>query len=114
MNPFENDSKVTRTDMDDDMENVLNRMKDSVARSNQYSEANQVIGAETMTDLNEQREVLTNIQQNLHETDTTLGRAKKLTNRIKMRMFGNKILVYCILIMEIIILIGVVYWKFFT
>ncbi|XP_045162032.1 vesicle transport through interaction with t-SNAREs homolog 1B-like [Mercenaria mercenaria] len=92
----------------------LNRASESIARSHQIAAETEEIGTETLVELGRQREVLTRTKDRLHDTDANLGKSRKILKTMAMRMMTNKMILIVIILLELGILGGVVYWKFFS
>lgn len=93
---------------------ALSRGSDSLARTQQIAAETDAIGNDILEDLTDQREQLTRVQTRVHETGATLKRSAKTIRTMGRRVVTNKLILVVIIIIEIAILAGVVYWKFFT
>jgi len=93
---------------------ALSRGSESLARTQQIAAETDAIGNDILEDLTEQREQLTRVQTRVHETDATLKRSAKTIRTMGRRVVTNKLILVVIIILEIAILAGVVYWKFFS
>ena len=69
-------------------------------------------GNEIITDLGSQRESLERTRARLAESDVELGRSRKILRKMYVNVFSNKIILIVIIVIEILILCGVVYWKY--
>lgn len=92
----------------------LNRANESIARSHQIAIETEEIGTETLVELGRQREVLTRTKDRLHDTDSNLGRSRTILKKMAMRVMTDKMILIVIVLIELGILAGVVYWKFFS
>ena len=72
------------------------------------------VGVGIIDDLGTQRESLERTRNRLQETDVELGNSRKILKRMYLNVVSNKIILTGIIIIEICILIGFVYWKFFS
>ena len=50
----------------------------------------------------------------LVETDVELGRSRRILRKMYLNVFTNKIVLILIIVLEICILAGLLYWKFGT
>ena len=72
-----------------------------------YSSGNEIIG-----DLGAQRETLERTRARLIESDLELGRSRRILKKMYLNVFSNKIILIVIIIIEIAILAGVIYYKY--
>ncbi|KAI0210550.1 Vesicle transport through interaction with t-SNAREs 1B [Lamellibrachia satsuma] len=93
---------------------VLSRASESIARSHVVAVETEQIGQDTMDELGQQRETLTRTRDRLVETHYNLSKSRKILNNMARRMVTNKIVLIVIIILELAILAGVIYWKFFS
>ncbi|XP_031567944.1 vesicle transport through interaction with t-SNAREs homolog 1B-like [Actinia tenebrosa] len=91
----------------------LHRATESIARSTRVAVETEQIGGEIIEDLTDQRESLIRTRDRLKETHEDLGRSRRILNSMAIRVATNKLLLLCIIIVELAILGGVVYIKFF-
>lgn len=91
---------------------VLDRTSQSIARSNRVAIETEEIGHEIISEMGQQRESLLRTQTTLHGTDANLIQSRKILKSMYMRVMTNKLILMVIILMEIAILIGIVYWKF--
>ena len=61
-----------------------------------------------------QREALERTRARLIESDVELGRARRIVKKMYLNVFSNRIILIVIILIEVGILCGVVYWKFGT
>lgn len=92
----------------------LNRATESIARSHQVAAETDEIGTEILGELGRQREVLVRTKDRLGDTDAHLGKSRKILKTMAMRVMTNKMILIVIVLLELGILGGVVYWKFFS
>ncbi|XP_062973617.1 vesicle transport through interaction with t-SNAREs homolog 1B [Elgaria multicarinata webbii] len=91
----------------------LNRASQSIERSHQIAAETDQIGTDIIEELGEQREQLERTKGRLVNTSENLSKSRKILRSISRRLMTNKLLLSVIIILEIIILVGVVYYKFF-
>lgn len=92
----------------------LQRTSDSIARSHQIAAETDQIGTDIIDELGEQRETLIRTRERLIETDANLGKSRKILKSMARRVMTNKLILAVIILMELGILAGLVYWKFFS
>ncbi|XP_005106939.1 vesicle transport through interaction with t-SNAREs homolog 1B [Aplysia californica] len=92
----------------------LQRTSDSIARSHQIAAETDQIGVEIIDELGEQRETLIRTRERLVETDANLGQSRKILKSMARRVMTNKLILAVIILMELAILGGLTYWKFFS
>ncbi|CAG0881833.1 unnamed protein product [Darwinula stevensoni] len=93
---------------------ILSRTSESIARSQQVASETEQIGTEVIADLGEQREALLRARNRLRDTDTDLGKTRRILRSMYWNVISNKLFLIVIILMEIFILVGLVYWKFFS
>jgi len=91
---------------------ILARTGDSLSRAQQVAIETDEVGNEIITDLGSQRESLERTRARLAESDVELGRSRKILRKMYVNVFSNKIILIVIIVIEILILCGVVYWKY--
>ena len=69
-------------------------------------------GNEIIGDLGAQRETLERTRARLIESDLELGRSRRILKKMYLNVFSNKIILIVIIIIEIAILGGVIYYKY--
>ena len=69
-------------------------------------------GNEIIHDLGSQRETLERTRARLVETDLELSRSRRILKKMYVNVFSNKIILIVIILIEIGILSGVIYWKY--
>lgn len=89
----------------------LQRASDSIARSQLVAAETDMIGNEIVEELGTQRESLLRTRDRLTETDANLSKSRKILHRISRGVLTNKLLLVIIILIELGILGGVLYWK---
>ena len=74
----------------------------------------EAVGHEIIGDLGAQRETLERTRTRLVETDVELGRSRKILRKMYLNVFSNKIVLILIILIEVCILGGLLYWKYGT
>jgi vesicle transport through interaction with t-SNAREs protein 1 len=92
----------------------LNRATESIARSKQVAAESEAIGTETLEDLVGQREQLLRAADTVKETDDEVSKAKRILISMGKRVITDKLIMFTIILLELGIIGGVVYWKFFS
>jgi vesicle transport through interaction with t-SNAREs protein 1 len=85
---------------------------ESIARSTQIAIETEQIGTSVLSELNGQGEQLRRTNERLDDTNVALSKSRKLLNKLASGIFYNKFLLVVIIILELICLGGVIYWKF--
>ncbi|XP_068219078.1 vesicle transport through interaction with t-SNAREs homolog 1B [Palaemon carinicauda] len=93
---------------------ILERTSESIARSTTIAVETEQVGTEVLGELGAQRETLTRTRDRLIDTDAELSRSKKIIRAMSRNVLYNRILLIIIILLEVGILGGLVYWKFFT
>ncbi|KAK2158012.1 hypothetical protein NP493_1829g00000 [Ridgeia piscesae] len=93
---------------------TLSRASASIARSHVVALETEQVGQETMDELGQQREALTRTRDRLVETHQNLSKSRKILNNMARRVMTNKMVLVVIIIIELAILAGVIYWKFIS
>jgi len=91
---------------------ILDRTGDSLYRAQQVAMETDAVGGEIINDLGTQREALERTRTRLIESDLELGRARRVVKKMYLNVFSNKIILIVIILIEIGILAGVLYWKY--
>lgn len=92
---------------------ILERTSDSIARSSQIAIETEAIGTEVISELNDQRESLLRTKSRLENADEQLDSARMILKKMGRNVIYNKVLLILIIIIEIAILIGISYLRFF-
>ncbi|XP_066973569.1 LOW QUALITY PROTEIN: vesicle transport through interaction with t-SNAREs homolog 1B [Macrobrachium rosenbergii] len=93
---------------------ILERTSESIARSTSIAVETEQVGTEVLGELGTQRETLTRTRDRLVDTDAELSRSRKIIRAMSRNVLYNRILLIIIILLEMGILGGLVYWKFFT
>ncbi|CAJ0940547.1 unnamed protein product [Ranitomeya imitator] len=91
----------------------LNRTTDSIARSHRIAAETDAIGHNIVEELGGQREQLERTKDRLINTGENLSKSRKILRSMSRKIVTNKLLLSIIIILELAILGGVVYVKFF-
>lgn len=91
----------------------LNRASESIERSHRIAAETDQIGTDIIEELGEQREQLERTKSRLVNTTENLSKSRKILRSMSRRITTNKLLLSIIIILELAILGGVVYFKFF-
>ncbi|XP_040266795.1 vesicle transport through interaction with t-SNAREs homolog 1B [Bufo bufo] len=91
----------------------LNRTTDSIARSHCIAAETDAIGQDIVEELGGQREQLERTKDRLINTGENLSKSRKILRSMSRKIVTNKLLLSIIIILEVAILGGVVYFKFF-
>jgi len=91
---------------------ALDRTTQSIVRSQQVAFETEAVGEEIMGDLGTQREVLERTRNRIAETDNEINKSRKILRRLYIGVYHNKILMIIIIIIEVAVLAGLVYYKF--
>ncbi|CAH1790910.1 unnamed protein product [Owenia fusiformis] len=91
----------------------LNRTSQSIGRSHRIAAETDQIGTEIIDELGTQRESLIRTRDRLEDTHENLSRSRRILNTMNRRLITNKLLLIVIILVEIIILGVLIYWKFF-
>ncbi|GFO27430.1 vesicle transport through interaction with t-snares homolog 1b-like [Plakobranchus ocellatus] len=92
----------------------LQRTSESIARSHQIAAETDQIGVEIIDELGQQRETILRTRDRLEETDVNLGRSRGILKSMARRMATDKLILALIILVELAILGGLTYWKFFS
>lgn len=92
----------------------LTRASESIARSQMVAAETDQIGHEIIEELGTQRESLLRTRNRLTETDENLSKSRRILHRISVSVLSNKLLLVIIILIELGILGGVLYWKIST
>nr|XP_028581503.1 LOW QUALITY PROTEIN: vesicle transport through interaction with t-SNAREs homolog 1B [Podarcis muralis] len=92
----------------------LNRATQSIERSHQIAAETDQVGTEIIEVLGEQREQLDRTKGRLVNTNENLSKSRKILRAMSRKVMTNKLLLSFIIILELVILGGVVYYKFFS
>ncbi|GAB0087644.1 vesicle transport v-SNARE 12 [Sergentomyia squamirostris] len=93
---------------------VLERTSASLARSNQVAIETEQIGTEIVSELGEQRESLLRSQRSLQNTNDGLSKSRTVLIAMQRNVLYNKLTLVMIIVLEIFILGGMLFLKFFS
>lgn len=91
---------------------ILARTGESITRAQQVAVETDQVGNEIINDLGSQRETLERTRARLVESDLELSRSRRILKKMYLNVFSNKIILIIIIIIEIGILAGVIYYKY--
>jgi len=91
---------------------ILMRTGDSLGRAQQVAIETEDVGNEIIHDLGSQREALVRTRDRLVETDLEMSRSRKILRKMYANVFSNKIILILIIVIEIGILGGVIYYRY--
>lgn len=92
----------------------LERTSESLARAEAVAIETEEMGTQVLGELGVQRETLERARDRLGDTSEEVNRSKKVLIKIRSNFLCNKLLLIIIIVLEIAILGGLCYWKFFT
>uniref|UniRef100_A0A0K2TPM6 Vesicle transport through interaction with tSNAREs 1B [Heterocephalus glaber] n=1 Tax=Lepeophtheirus salmonis TaxID=72036 RepID=A0A0K2TPM6_LEPSM len=90
----------------------LDRTTQMVLSSTQVALETEAVGEEIINDLGSQRETLQRTRTRLAETEADLSRSRRILRRIYLGVIQNKICLIFLIIIQIVIIIFILYWKF--
>lgn len=93
---------------------MLERTSQSLYRTTQVALESEQIGTGVVQELSQQREVLVRTRDRLAETDQELSRSRRILRSMSRVALTNKLVLIVIIILELGILAGLVYYKFFS
>ncbi|XP_064481324.1 vesicle transport through interaction with t-SNAREs homolog 1B-like [Ornithodoros turicata] len=93
------------------MNDTIQRTTDSVGRSIQVASETDQIGVAVGEELRSQRETLVRAKERLEEVDGNLTTSRKIIRTMYRRVITNKMILIVIIILELAILGGLLYWK---
>ena len=82
-----------------------------IGRSTQIATESEEIGDAIVSDLGLQRDALERSRARLQETNAELSRGRRILVRLKVSTIYNKIVLIFIIIIELLIIAALVYWK---
>jgi len=91
---------------------ALERTSQSLQRSHQVALETEAVGEATLADLGSQRETLERSQARMQETHIEIGRSEAVLRRIHCGAMQNKAILIAIIALEVLILLGLIYWKY--
>lgn len=95
------------------MNETIDRTTDTVYRTQQIAAETDQVGIAVVDELGTQRESLIRTKERLIDTDVNLTRSRKILRSMYRRVMTNKLILVVIIILEIGILAGVVWYRFF-
>jgi len=93
---------------------ALERTSQSLFRTTQIALETEEIGTGVIQELGQQREVLIRTRERLVDTDVELGRSRRILQTMYRGAITNKLILALIIFLEIGILTGLIYYKFFS
>ncbi|KAJ8794558.1 hypothetical protein J1605_018853 [Eschrichtius robustus] len=91
----------------------LNRATQSIERSHRIAAETDQIGSEIIEELGEQREQLERTKSRLVNTGENLSKSRKILRSMSRKVTTNKLLLSIVILLELAILGGLVYYRFF-
>ena len=91
---------------------ILERTSQSILRSQQVALESEEVGGEIVSDLGVQRETLERARNRLQETNAEISRSRKVIRRIYLGVLQNKAVLIAVIVVEVLIICALVYWKF--
>ncbi|XP_054707854.1 vesicle transport through interaction with t-SNAREs homolog 1B-like [Uloborus diversus] len=95
------------------MNETVNRTTESVHRAQRVAAETDEVAVAVVDELGTQREALIRTKERLVDTDSNLVKSRKILRSMYRRVMTNKLILIVIIILELAILAGVVYYKFF-
>lgn len=92
---------------------ILHQTSQHLERSHQIALETDEIGTGIIDDLSGQKEQLIRTRDRLEDIDANISHSRKVIRSIGKRIITSKLLLIFIIILEVIILGVVIYWKFF-
>lgn len=93
---------------------ILDRTSQSLYRTTQVALESEEIGTGVVQELSQQREALLQTRERLTDTDAELGRSRRILKSMARVALTNKLVLMVIILLEICILTGLIYYKFFS
>lgn len=93
---------------------ALERTSQSLFRTTQIALETEEIGTGVIQELGQQRDVLTRTRERLTDTDVELGRSRRILQMMYRGTITNKLILALIIFLEVGILGGLIYYKFFS
>ncbi|XP_039096627.1 vesicle transport through interaction with t-SNAREs homolog 1B [Hyaena hyaena] len=91
----------------------LNRATQSIERSHRIATETDQIGSEIIEELGEQRDQLERTKSRLVNTSENLSKSRKILRSMSRKVTTNKLLLSIVILLELAVLGGLVYYKFF-
>ncbi|XP_065661598.1 vesicle transport through interaction with t-SNAREs homolog 1B isoform X2 [Hydra vulgaris] len=92
---------------------TLDHGTESILRSQRVAAETDELGEGIISDLDTQREALLRTRDRLEKTDAELGKSRRILASLSVRLATNKLLLVIIIIVELAIIGGIVYLRFF-
>lgn len=93
---------------------ILERTSQSLYRTTQVALESEEIGTGVVEELSQQRETLIRTRERLTDTDAELGRSRRILKAMSRVAMTNKLVLIVIILLELCILAGLIYYKFFS
>lgn len=93
---------------------ILERTSQSLYRTTQVALESEEIGTGVVEELSQQRETLIRTRERLTDTDDELGRSRRILKAMSRVAMTNKLVLIVIILLELCILAGLIYYKFFS
>jgi vesicle transport through interaction with t-SNAREs protein 1 len=93
---------------------TLQRASDSLHRAQQVSAQTDDVADNIVLDLGDQRATLLRTRDRVAGIDTEMERTKSLLRTIACKAIENKLILICVIVIELVILAGLAYWKFLS
>ncbi|XP_074659477.1 vesicle transport through interaction with t-SNAREs homolog 1B-like [Tubulanus polymorphus] len=93
---------------------ALSRASDGIRRAQVISAETDQIGVDIIDELGNQRESLMRTKDRLHETDEGLSKSRRILRKMAMGIITNKVILVILIVLEVAILGGLVYYKWFS
>ncbi|XP_038621374.1 vesicle transport through interaction with t-SNAREs homolog 1B isoform X2 [Tachyglossus aculeatus] len=90
----------------------LNRASQSIERSHRIAAETDQVGSDIIEELGDQRDQLERTKSRLVNTSENLSRSRKILRSMSRRVTTNKLLLSMVILLELAILGGLVYYKF--
>lgn len=94
------------------MNDTLERTSNTLVNTQQIAAETDEVSVAVVDELGTQRESLLRTKERLIDTDVNLTRSRKILLSMYRRVMTNKLILIVIIIMELLILGGIVYYKF--
>ena len=91
----------------------LNRATQGIERSRRIAAETDQIGSETIEEQGEQRDQLERTKSRLVDTSENLSKSRKILRSMSRKVTTNTLLLSIVILLELAILGGLVYYKFF-
>lgn len=95
------------------MNDTLDRTSASISNAQRTAAETDEVAVAVVDELGTQRESLIRTKERLMDTDSNLSRSRKILRMMHRKVITNKLILIVIILFEIVILIGVVYYRFF-